>query len=44
MIVDILVNAGLVIGVLILGITISVGLAYTCGSVNKSYGFSGLSK
>lgn len=42
MIADILVNVGMLVSVFILGVTISVGLAFTCTEVNKHYGSSGV--
>lgn len=41
---DIVINLSLLVGVFVLGLTISLGLAVTCSQVNIHYGSSGFSK
>lgn len=37
-------NVVMVVTVMVMGITVSIGLAITCSEVNKHYGSSGLQK
>ncbi len=43
-VVDILMNIGLLVVLLVLGITQSVGVAVTCGAINSHYGIKGWGK